>query len=150
MHNSEVVSVEQGQLLVAKGNERFIAVLGTCVAVCLRDSLSGVCGITHFLLPVWSRGEPVSPRFGDIAVPELIERMLDAGGTLQTLQASVVGGMDSPIAVPEAGTHVGAANVGVALRALEGYAVAIASVSIGGAAGRRLVFSAGTGTVKVT
>lgn len=72
-----------------------VTVLGSCVSACIRDRISGVGGMNHFMLP--GDGEPDSPisasmRYGTYAMEMLINDVLKAGGRRENLEAKVFGG----------------------------------------------------------
>lgn len=73
-----------------------VTVLGSCVAACIRDRISGVGGMNHFMLPE-SGGDinnPVSAsmRYGTYAMEILINDLLKAGAKRENLEAKVFGG----------------------------------------------------------
>ena len=70
-------------------------ILGSCVAVCLRDKVSGIGGMNHFLLPDTgsdSGGASDSGRYGNVAMDLLIGEMVKRGATRSTMEAKVFGG----------------------------------------------------------
>ena len=72
-----------------------ITVLGSCVSACIRDRISGVGGMNHFMLP--GGGESDNPastsmRYGIHAMEILINELLKAGAVRQNLEAKVFGG----------------------------------------------------------
>jgi chemotaxis protein CheD len=46
----EAVKILPGEYYVTKGDKLIVTVLGSCVAVCLRDKVSGVGGMNHFFV----------------------------------------------------------------------------------------------------
>lgn len=73
-----------------------VTVLGSCVAACIRDRVTGVGGMNHFMLPGSSADadSPVSPsmRYGTYAMEMLINGLLKAGAKRENLEAKVFGG----------------------------------------------------------
>ncbi|MBK4736128.1 chemoreceptor glutamine deamidase CheD [Noviherbaspirillum pedocola] len=72
-----------------------VTVLGSCVAACLRDRVSGVGGMNHFLLPEDLDGPAAlapSPRYGNFAMEALIIELLRLGACRENLEAKVFGG----------------------------------------------------------
>jgi chemotaxis protein CheD len=72
-----------------------VTVLGSCVAACIRDRLTGIGGMNHFMLP--SGGDADSPvsasmRYGTYAMEVLINDLLKAGARRENLEAKVFGG----------------------------------------------------------
>ncbi len=73
-----------------------VTVLGSCVAACIRDRVTGVGGMNHFMLPGDSADadSPVSTsmRYGTYAMEMLINGLLKAGARRENLEAKVFGG----------------------------------------------------------
>ena len=72
-----------------------VTVLGSCVSACIRDRVTGLGGMNHFMLP--DGGEPNSPvsasaRYGTYAMEVLINDLLKAGAKRENLEAKVFGG----------------------------------------------------------
>ena len=67
-------------------------VLGSCVAVCLWDNVKRIGGINHYMLPLWNGQGLASPKFGNIAIVKLYERMLELGCNKSNIIAKVFGG----------------------------------------------------------
>ena len=73
-----------------------VTVLGSCVAACIRDRVSGVGGMNHFMLPDGG-GDVDSPasasmRYGAYAMEVLINDLQKAGAKRENLEAKVFGG----------------------------------------------------------
>ena len=73
-----------------------VTVLGSCVAACIRDRVTGIGGMNHFMLPDGG-GDPGSPasasmRYGAYAMEMLINQLLKAGARRENLEAKVFGG----------------------------------------------------------
>lgn len=81
-----------GDLFCERQPHRLGTVLGSCVAVCLWDRQLQFGGMNHFLLPTLPPNVPPSLRFGDVAIPELVHRMVTLGSSIRHLQAKVFGG----------------------------------------------------------
>ncbi|GGC04057.1 putative chemoreceptor glutamine deamidase CheD [Oxalicibacterium flavum] len=71
-----------------------VTVLGSCVSACIRDRVSGVGGMNHFMLPEGDTDSPVSAsaRYGTYAMEILINDLLKAGARRENLEAKVFGG----------------------------------------------------------
>lgn len=72
-----------------------VTVLGSCVAACIRDRITGIGGMNHFMLP--SSGDLDSPvsasmRYGTYAMEILINELLKSGARRENLEAKVFGG----------------------------------------------------------
>lgn len=138
-----------GQVFASAEPTRFTTILGSCVAVCLYDAGRGIGGLNHYLLP----GAPVNPqereplRWGEPSIARLLELMLAAGARRACLQAKVFGGAQiSARSVPDA-MRIGERNIETAIAALARLQIPIMNQSLGGAAGRKIIFDSDTGMV---
>jgi chemotaxis protein CheD len=73
-----------------------VTVLGSCVSACIRDRVSGLGGMNHFMLPDGG-GDSTSPvsasmRYGTYAMEVLINDLLKAGARRENMEAKVFGG----------------------------------------------------------
>lgn len=72
-----------------------VTVLGSCVSACIRDRVSGIGGMNHFMLPdVGEIDSPIadSMRYGSYAMEVLINELIKAGARRPSLEAKVFGG----------------------------------------------------------
>ncbi|MDO9219652.1 MAG: chemoreceptor glutamine deamidase CheD [Thiobacillus sp.] len=72
-----------------------VTVLGSCVAACIRDRVSGIGGMNHFMLPDGGESGSASAssmRYGSYAMEVLINQLLKAGARRENLEAKVFGG----------------------------------------------------------
>jgi chemotaxis protein CheD len=136
-----------GQVHIAEDDQAITTILGSCVAVCLFDPVAKVGGMNHFLLPRCQGREP-SPRFGDIAMRELLERTLMRGARRGRLLAKVFGGACA-MKVASGRKPLGEENVELALEFLAAERIPVEQRDVGGASGRKLVFRAGDGAAWV-
>ncbi len=141
------VYLHAGQLAVSTEPTAITTVLGSCVAVCLHDPATRIGGMNHFLLPLHVEREK-SPRFGTVAVPQLVEAVLRAGASRATLVAKVFGGA-SVIGAFKGTRNLGEENWHLALRLLEEAKVPVLDKDVGGSRGRKLIFLADEGTAWV-
>lgn len=137
--------LQPGQLIVCPEPAAITTILGSCVAVCLWDPRTSIGGMNHFMLPIPVTGHAVSPRFGNFAMQQLVERMQAAGARMSSLRAKVYGGASM---FPVAGlqTHLGAQNADLAIAFLNRAAIPIVERDLGGTRGRKLVFHTDEGT----
>jgi len=74
-----------------------VTVLGSCVSACIRDSLTGIGGMNHFMLPDSASADKDSPvsesmRYGTYAMEVLINQLLRNGARRENLEAKIFGG----------------------------------------------------------
>lgn len=143
--------VPQGGCIVAHGEEVLATLLGSCVAVCLRDKERGIGGMNHFLMPTPDGGQAVSfpahpdHPYGEEAMSYLIECLLQQGARREHLEAKIFGGAEM-VPILEG---VGKRNADCALDFLASYGVAPLAQDLGGTASRRVYFQPHTGKVWV-
>ena len=121
-------------------------ILGSCVAVCLWDRYLGIGGINHYMLPTWNGMELASPKYGNIAIERLTEKMLQLGCKKNNLVAKVFGGGEV-ITVTSSSMHIGERNIMVAEEMLQEQNIPIIGRSTGGKNGRKIIFNTHTGEV---
>jgi chemotaxis protein CheD len=87
-----------GEYYVTDRDIVLVTVLGSCVSACIRDRVSGIGGMNHFMLPDGGTGaggdDPVSAtmRYGHHAMEVLINELLKMGARREQLEAKVFGG----------------------------------------------------------
>nr|WP_242445586.1 chemoreceptor glutamine deamidase CheD [Chromatium okenii] len=93
--DTDAVKILPGEYYVSARELLMVTVLGSCVAACLRDRVSGIGGINHFMLPDDRRDEDSrlsrSMRYGDYAMEILINQLLKLGARRGNLEAKVFG-----------------------------------------------------------
>lgn len=95
--NSRVVSVSQGQYYISSSpHEILTTVLGSCIAVCMRDPVVGCGGMNHFLLPTQSIQRDGLPsaalRYGSYSIERLTNALMARGAMRERLEVKVFGG----------------------------------------------------------
>lgn len=92
----EAAKILPGEYYFTDKEMLIVTVLGSCVAACIRDRVSGMGGMNHFMLPD-SGNDADSPlsasmRYGAYAMEVLINELLKAGARRENLEAKVFGG----------------------------------------------------------
>lgn len=134
-------------LFASKEPHAINTILGSCVAVCLYDHVLKVGGVNHYMLPLWNGQGLASPKYGNIAIPRLIDKMLEMGCNQKHLKAKIFGGANIFESKLEQ-FQVGERNITVAEQMLKEYDIPIISGSVGGSNGRRIQFNSYTGEVR--
>ncbi len=122
-------------------------ILGSCVAVCLWDSKLKIGGINHYMLPNWNGNEFASPKYGNIAIDKLINRMISLGSNISDIEAKIFGGADM-FSEGKSQMRIGDRNIRIAKLILKQRKIKITSSSTGGRKGRKIVFFSDTGVVR--
>ena len=93
--NVDAAKILPGEYFYTAKDMLIATVLGSCVSACIRDRLTGLGGMNHFMLPDGGdAGSPVSAsmRYGSFAMEILINDLLKAGARREHLEAKVFGG----------------------------------------------------------
>jgi len=118
-------------------------VLGSCVAACIHDPVTGVGGMNHFMLPEGDMQSPASAtmRYGAFAMEVLINDCLKMGARREQLEAKLFGGgrMFNTL------RDVGGANADFAEQFLRDEGIRLVGGSLRGAGGRRVQYWPATG-----
>lgn len=122
-------------------------ILGSCIAVCVYDPVIKVGGINHFMLPLWNGQGLASPKYGNIAIERLLEKMLSLGCSKNNLQAKVFGGGEV-IQTSVTQFNIGARNIKLAMEMLDELKIPVIGQSVGGKLGRKILFNTETFEVK--
>lgn len=122
-------------------------ILGSCVAICLWDPVTKIGGINHYMLPTWSGNDLASPKYGNIAIDKLLERMAHLGAKRENLKAKIFGGGEL-IQSGANGTLIGERNIRVARLILEEKEIPVVASSTGGRKGRKILFFTDSGEVR--
>jgi chemotaxis protein CheD len=137
--------LQPGQLVVSAEPMQITTILGSCVAVCLWDSKRRIGGMNHFMLPIHSGSSVSSPRFGNVAMTQLVDSLRAAGGRLPFLQARVFGG-SCMFEQLQSATHLGQKNVELALDFLSRNHIDVIQRETGGKRGRKLIYRTDEGS----
>jgi len=129
-------------------SEPFIitTVLGSCVSVCMWDPVLRVGGMNHYMLPLWNGEGLASPKYGNIAISKLIEKMLVLGCEKRRLKAKVFGGGEV-LKVSNGILNVGERNIILAKDTLKAEKIEIIASDLGGKTGRKIIMNTSTGSV---
>jgi len=135
-----------GGVFASNAPSEVLTVLGSCVAVCLWDKKINIGGINHFMLPLWNGKGLASPKYGNIAIVRLIEKMYELGSTQKNIVAKVFGGA-SVIGKRNETFSVGENNILITKNILKKYTIPIIASKIGGLKGMKLKYITNTGEV---
>lgn len=140
---SEYVTAASGQTIEAYG-------LGSCVGIVLRDTAAGVGGVAVAVLPEAEAGtDSIGAKYADSAASELLEAVIEQGGSYERVEALLVGGA-TIIEFDDLGSDVGQENVDAARERLANLGVSVVGTDVGGQQGRIVRVDTATGTVEIT
>ena len=128
-----------------------VTVLGSCVAACIRDRVSGLGGMNHFMLPDGGgdANSPVSAsmRYGTYAMEVLINELLKSGARRENLEAKVFGG--GAVLRGFTAINVGARNASFVMNYLKTEKIRVLAEDLNDVYPRKVYFFPRTGKVLV-
>ena len=133
-----------GEIIVCDRPAIIKTTLGSCVAVSLWDFRIKVGGMNHFMLPQCKQENNRTAQYGNIAIAQLLQKMIRLGSRKEDLQANVFGGAET-LHQTNFQYKTGAANCKIALDLLEELKIPVTARSIGDCEGRNVQFYTNTG-----
>jgi len=152
MRQSDVpqIYLHPGQQHVAASPTLLKMILGSCAGVFLFDTSLAIGGGTHYMLPLHGSNHP-SARYGDIAIANLLDKLLSLGSNRKNLKAKVFGGASMLSALREMPGnhlgHIGQRNVEIANEILADSSIPIVERDVLGSRGRMVAMVSNTGEV---
>ncbi len=137
-------SIHIGGVFAASEPTVVATVLGSCIAVCLRDPKTMTGGMNHFMLPNAAEGEAASARYGLHAMELLINECMRAGADRRRLEAKVFGG-GHVLKIQDSENSVPRRNIRFALEFLDTERIPIISQDMGGLVTRKVLFFTDSG-----
>jgi chemotaxis protein CheD len=142
-----------GDFYVTKNDEVLDTVLGSCVSACIRNPRTGVGGMNHFMLPrpsghdndAWDSVAGRATRYGSASMEQLINRILNAGGTRKDLEVKIFGGGKVLSSLIDVGNH----NVQFVREFLRSEGLNVSSEDVGDTCPRHVQYFPVSGRVRV-
>ncbi|HEY9104755.1 chemoreceptor glutamine deamidase CheD [Chitinimonas sp.] len=149
----EAAKILPGEYYATGRGTLLVTVLGSCVAVCLRDRVHGVAGLNHFMLPDGRGDNPPHPvvglptRYGAFAMEALFNDMLKLGAERRYVEAKVFGGGD--VLHGMGAVNIGRRNAEFIQRYLHEEGIPIVAEDLLGLRPRKVYFFGDSGKVMV-
>jgi chemotaxis protein CheD len=151
MANLPKISVQPGELYLARRPMILQTILGSCVSATFWSARLGAGALCHGILPRCPAGirNPEGRRYVDFAIRYLAEQFDALGVGRQEVEVKLFGGADVlPVAEPRIDRPtVGAQNCRVAMEVLDTEGFRLLAYDLGGTRGRTIHFHTGTGEV---
>ena len=153
-HQLCAAKILPGEYYVTREHEIITTVLGSCISACIRDPLSGVGGMNHFMLPgdenkcmgTWGGRDCLETRYGIAAMETLINDILKQGGRKDRLELKLFGG-GRVLAMDV--SNVGERNIDFARQFAHAEGYEVLSEDTGGPHPRKVIFFPKTGKVMI-
>jgi chemotaxis protein CheD len=150
-YGKDVLFLDPGEYAATREDIIISTLLGSCIAVVLHDSRLKIGGMNHFMLPGKiedniERSE--KGRYGMTAIELLVNELFKRGSRKSDLEAKIFGGASVLHLMNSDIVTIGSDNVKFARKYLEIEKIPIISSSVGGRAGRRILYFPQTFTVR--
>ncbi|MDR3416703.1 MAG: chemoreceptor glutamine deamidase CheD [Nevskia sp.] len=142
---AHAIKVLPGEYIVTGEDVMLVTLLGSCVSACIRDPLSRIGGMNHFMLPDRDSGDGGSARYGAYAMEMLINDLLKRGAARDRLEAKVFGG--GAVMATLSSSNVGERNVEFVKRYLSAESIPVVAQDLGDTCPRRVHYFPSSGRV---
>ena len=140
-----MVTIETGGVFASSRPILIQTVLGSCIAACLRDPVTRIGGMNHFMLPRASGADLGAPaRYGVHAMELLINKIMQLGGARERLEAKLFGG-GNVLATKFTCISIGEKNIEFARQFLRTEGIRLAEEQVGGTHPMEALFNPQTG-----
>ncbi len=150
--NSWAAKILPGEVYVTREpNEVICTTLGSCVSACIRDPVSGIGGMNHFMLPMTDEMTSHSwmsqaARYGSYAMEHLINEIMKAGGRRENLEMKVAGGAR---VIQTMSNKVGQCNIDFILDYASIENITLAAQDLGDIFPRKIMYYPGSGRMRI-
>jgi chemotaxis protein CheD len=149
--NFRLINVGMADLAVASAPDILRTVLGSCVGICLYDSVNRIGGLSHIMLPSISGScSENHKKYADTAINVLISEMEKIGADRKKLTAKISGGSSMfKMCTVNMMSEIGRNNVLKVKEILDSLNIKIIAEDTGGDYGRTIDFHTGDGSLKI-
>lgn len=150
--NTDAAKISPGEFYYTDKDMMIVTVLGSCISACIRDKVTGIGGMNHFMLPVSVSADADSPisesmRYGSYAMEVLINQLIRNGAQRKNLEAKVFGG--GAVIKSFSSTNVGERNAKFVKNFLKEEGIAISGEDLLDIYPRKVYYFPKTGRVLV-
>ncbi len=133
------ISIQLGELHVSKEPLIIQTVLGSCIGVILWDTITHVGGMAHFVIGKKPNNRKPSNYYGDVALQNLLQKMISLGASQKNLKAKIYGGAHI-FKHLSSGLKISQENIEEAINFLNDQKIEIVDQDIGGNDPREIIF----------
>lgn len=143
MDEVKEIRVGIADLNLAYPPDRIITVgLGSCMGIALYDQYKKIGGLAHIMLPDSSQFNNITneKKFADLAIPILIEKMVQQGSNARNIKAKIAGGASMfNFTDKSMNMDIGKRNSIAVKNVLREFKIPILSEDVGGNKGRTMI-----------
>jgi len=150
-NNCCMAKILLGEYYVSRHDEILMTVVGSCVTACILDSVSGIGGMNHFMLPHISRDKwentrvSAANRYGSFAMEHLINDILKHGGRRENLEIKLFGGGR----IMRNMANIGQKNIEFVKKYIQTEGLTLLAEDLGGIYPRKILYYPANGRVRV-
>lgn len=138
--------LQPSAICVSNNSQWVTTVLGSCVSVCFIDKKRKIGGINHYMMPYWNGDGLESPKYGNVSIFQLFQKMLEFGAKKEDIVCKIFGGAEV-LSEQDSVYNVGQRNIELAYKMVAELGISVVSSSTGGKQGRKIHFNTETGEV---
>jgi chemotaxis protein CheD len=147
----EEVRVDMAEMKVENRPVVLVTNVGSCVAICIHDTLNKCGGLAHIMLPSSkiTQRNSIPSKYADTAVPALTENLEKIAKSRSRLTAKIAGGANMFPSLKANSLNIGEKNVEAVKEALDVKGIKLLAEDVKGTYGRKVVFNITDGSVFV-
>ncbi len=154
MIKGTIIKVGMAELSVSSSPDILKATgLGSCVGVCIYDTVSKIGGMAHIMLPSSKNARHSSTiigKYSDTAIDDLLNKLLNKGIQKNNLVAKIAGGAQMfSFAGGSEIMKIGQRNIEAVKEDLKKHNIKIVAEDVGGNYGRTIEFSLLSGELSI-
>ena len=148
---AEELRVDMAEMRVEHRPVTLVTNVGSCVAICIHDSVNKCGGLAHIMLPTSkiTKNNTLPSKYADTAVPALTEGLRKLTRNRSILTAKIAGGANMFPNLKSNSLNIGEKNVDAVKEALSEKGIKLLAEDVMGNYGRRVTFNIVTGSVCV-
>ena len=147
-HN--IVNVNIGELKIAHGETIMRATLGSCVAIAMVWREKQQCALAHCFLPSGADKSPLSGRYVDQAIPNMINLIGLTKESFSKVEVFLVGGANMMDQLHQKNSYfIGEKNSQLALTTLQALGLRVSATAVVGSLAQQIQVECSTGQVSV-
>ncbi|ADY54978.1 CheD [Syntrophobotulus glycolicus DSM 8271] len=124
--------------------------LGSCIGICLYDSMSKIGGMAHIMLPESKNMKGSPAKYADTCMVLLLEELMKQGALKNRLKAKIAGGAQMfSFAGKDPIMKIGERNAQAVQRLLTEMHIPLLASDVGGTFGRTINFDIQTGNLHI-
>ncbi len=148
-----IVTVGISDMKIVKEHEMLISyALGSCVGICIMDSLAQIAGMAHIMLPYNKIGDKKEEvfKYADTGITEMVRQMEKIGCIRSRMTAKIAGGAKMfDIKGSSTIGSIGERNVAAVKETLRKLSIKLIAEDVGENYGRTIIFDRSNGSLTV-